>query len=141
MNTAGIRSQLVTILSTVSGVTECVLWADSVGTTPAIHVGKPKGHYTPGASRQEALLEVPVRVYVGKIADETRNQGLLDPILDAINLALAPYNTNTGYWTVIESIDFDTDKSYGSIAGEAYSAIDITIHMLFVETVNTYAAH
>ena len=143
MDLLAIATQLDTTLGAVAGIVEHYPQGpDAIGDMPCLVIGQPKGTTMPGATLQVTTLQVPITVYVARIADDARSRVLLNPLANAIIAALAPINEATGaqlLWSAVESIDWDTDRS-ANYAGSAYLAIEFVLHMTLHETVNPSAA-
>lgn len=137
MDITAIRVQIATVAGTVSGVRSASpRELDAIPPTPCFEVGSPSGSLSPG-NRQVATLDFPMRLYVARVADESRTVKTIDDLFNATLVAFAAAMTLSGTVTECYISHFDFDRFY-EVGREAYRAIDFNVRVVARETA-TYA--
>ena len=137
MDIVGIQNAVYTTLQTgMAGVVNefYAQHPDSISNTPAMVMGQPKLSVTLG-QRQDTDCLMPLRFYVGRVADNARAAIIVNNLVNAFIVAMNPIASYTNLWRVITRIDIDTDRYY-EVARTQYHAIDVVLHMELIETGN-----
>lgn len=139
MNITTIRTNVDTILGGVSGVrAHFPRHPDTIPVTPATAVMMPRATKIEPSSRRITWLDVPFRLYVGRIADEGRNAKVLDDLIEAIITAFETVDNSALSGAVTLAYVREYAEAFYEIGGEQYQAVDFILDVE-VKTV-TYAS-
>ena len=128
MNITTIRTNIDTILGGVSGVqSHYPRGSDTIGRTPSTVVLMPKATKIEPSSRRITWLDVPFRLYVGRVADEARNSKLLDDLIESIITAFETVANSSLSGAVTLAYVREYQEAFYRLGGEDYQAIDFIL--------------
>ena len=128
MNITTIRTNIDTILSGVSGIrSHSPRDVDQLGPTPATVVRNSRATKIEPSSRRITWLDVPFRLYVGRVSDEARNAKILDDLVEAIITAFETVANSTLSGACTLAYVREYAEAFYSVGGEDYQAIDFIL--------------